>query len=107
MAIAWLYRDDYGKAGFTMLPVVEPEGRRTARHALVYTIALCAMSVGPTVAGVSGVGYLACASALGLVLLWLAARFMAERNDATARALFFATITYLPLVWIAMIVDKR
>jgi protoheme IX farnesyltransferase len=107
MAIAWLYRDDYGKAGFPMLPVIDPEGRRAARQALAFAIALGAASIGPWITGVSGSAYVACAAALGALLLWLTIRFRSTVNDATARALFLATIAYLPLAWIAMIVDKR
>ena len=105
MAIAWLYRDDYGKAGFPMLPVIDPDGGRTAKHALVYAAALWPVSIAPALTGVAGNVYLACAVVLGAALLWLAIRFKAEPNDRTARALFIGSITYLPLLWIAMIAN--
>src|SRR5205085_2029350 len=54
MAIAWLYRDDYGKAGFPMLPVIEPDGRRTGRQAVAYAVFLVPASLMPSVVGVSG-----------------------------------------------------
>ena len=107
MAIAWLYREDYGRAGFPMLPVIDPQGLRAARQSLAYGALLVPVSVLPAAFGVAGAIYLWIALALGVVLLWLAARFMAARNDGTARALFYASITYLPLIWIAMIADKR
>jgi protoheme IX farnesyltransferase len=106
MAIAWLYRDDYGKAGFPMLSVIEPEGRRSGRQALLYAIALIPVTLVPTLVGVSGMVYGVVALVLGLGLLWLAARFAFARTDRTARALFFGSIIYLPLLWIAMIGDK-
>ena len=106
MAIAWLYRDDYRKAGFPMLPVLEPDGRRTGRQALIYSAALLPVSALPTLVHVSGLAYLAVAVALGIGFVWLAWRFAAMRSDASARHLFFASITYLPLIWIAMMVDK-
>ena len=103
MAIAWLYRDDYGKAGFPMLPVVDPEGRRAGRQAVIYALALVPVSLVPTLAGISGRVYFGIALALGVALLWLAVRFATERTDAAARRLFFGSITYLPLLWVAMI----
>src|SRR6266851_7817364 len=58
MAIAWMYRDDYAKAGFPMLPVIDPAGRRAGRQAVVYAAALIPVSALPTFAGVSGMAYL-------------------------------------------------
>ncbi len=106
MAIAWLYRDDYGKAGFPMLPVLEPDGRRTGRQAVLYATALVPASLVPTLVGLSGLVYAAVALVLGAALLSLAFRFAATRTDTAARWLFLASITYLPLIWIVMIADK-
>jgi protoheme IX farnesyltransferase len=103
MAIAWMYRDDYGKAGFPMLPVIEPDGRRTGRQAVLYAAALLPVSLVPTLVGVAGTTYFWIALALGLALLALAIRFASVRSDASARTLFFGSITYLPLLWVAMI----
>ena len=106
MAIAWLYRDDYGAAGFPMLAVIDPGGVRAARQALVYALLLLPVSVAPTLVGVTGTAYLAAAVVLGAAMAWRAARFARARNDSTARALFFASITYLPLLWIVMVLDR-
>lgn len=106
MAIAWLYRDDYGKAGFPMLPVIEPEGRRAGRQAVVYAAALVPVSLVPTIVGIAGSVYFVSALVLGLALLVLAARFAMTRSEGSARALFFGSITYLPLLWIVMIGDR-
>ena len=106
MAIAWLYRHDYAKAGFPMLPVIEPDGRRTGRQAVLYAAALVPASLVPSLVGVSGTMYGAVAAVLGVLFLGLAVRFARARSDATARTLFFASITYLPLIWAAMIGDR-
>lgn len=106
MAIAWMYRDDYGKAGFPMLPVIDPDGRRAGKQAVLYAAALVPVSLLPTLAGISGVVYFASALVLSLVMLVLAIRFASTRSDAAARALFFGSITYLPLIWIVMIANK-
>jgi protoheme IX farnesyltransferase len=106
MAIAWMYRADYAKAGFPMLPVIEPEGRRAGRQAVLYAAALLPVSLVPTAIGLSGTPYLAIAAGLGIALLWLAVRFARARSDEAARRLFLASIAYLPLIWIAMIWNK-
>ena len=105
MAIAWLYRDDYARAGFPMLPVVEPDGRRTGLQAVCYAAALVPASVAPTIVGLTGAAYFWTALVLGVGLLWMAARFALSRTDATARVLFYSSITYLPLIWTAMLLD--
>jgi protoheme IX farnesyltransferase len=104
MAIAWMYRDDYARAGFPMLPVLEPDGRRAGRQAVMYTAALIPASVLPSVVGIAGPAYFAIAMALGVTLLVLAVRFAVARTDQAARRLFYGSITYLPLLWAAMMV---
>lgn len=105
MALAWMYRDDYGAAGFPMLPVAEPDGRRTGRQAVLYSAALLPLSMLPALVGVTGLAYYWFALVLGAGLLTLALRFSAQRTDRTARMLFFGSIIYLPLVLIAMVLD--
>lgn len=107
MAISWLYRDDYRSAGFPMLPVVEPDGRRAGRQAVLYAAVLLPVTLMPALIGASGEVYLGVATVLGAVMLWLAIRFARVRTDETARWLFFGSITYLPLLWIAMIANRR
>jgi protoheme IX farnesyltransferase len=106
MAIAWLYRDDYGKAGFPMLSVIDPEGRRAGRQAVWYAVALVPASLAPAYIGIAGSVYFASALVLSLTLLVLAVRFSATRSDAAARTLFLGSITYLPLIWIVMIANR-
>ncbi|HEX3644736.1 MAG TPA: heme o synthase [Vicinamibacterales bacterium] len=107
MAIAWLYREDYRRAGFPMLPVIDPDGRRAGKQAVYWGFLLVLASLEPAFSGLAGGAYFAVALVLGVVLFWLALRFASARNEATARALFYGSITYLPLLWIAMIADKR
>jgi heme o synthase len=106
MAIAWLYRDDYRTAGFPMLPVIDPDGVRAGRHAVAYAAALLPVALLPALTGLAGTLYLISAALLGTALLVLAVRFRRERTDLAARALFFGSIIYLPLIWIVMIADK-
>ncbi len=106
MAIAWLYRADYAMAGFPMLPVIDPEGRRAARQAVIYGTLLVPASLVPALIGLSGTAYMVFAGASGIALVWLAIRFASTRSDASAWALFIGSITYLPLLWAAMIADK-
>ena len=105
MAIAWMYRDDYRRAGFPMLPVVEPDGARTGRQAVLYALALVPVSLVPSLVGVAGLAYFWFALALGVSFLVLAARFAQLRSEARARALFYGSLLYLPLIWAAMILD--
>jgi protoheme IX farnesyltransferase len=105
MAIAWMYREDYRNAGFPLLPVVEPDGRRTGRHAVIYAGLLLPVSLVPSLVGVSGAAYFWTALVLGMALVALAARFAATRSEAFARALFVGSIVYLPLIWAMMILN--
>jgi len=106
LAIAWMYREDYTRAGFPMLPVIEPDGRSTARQAVVYTAALLPLSLAPTLIGMAGTLYFGGAFILTLLFLALAVRFALTREVLDARRLFFGSILYLPLLWILMIADK-
>jgi protoheme IX farnesyltransferase len=107
MAIAWICREDYGTAGFPMLPVIDPSGRRAGRQAVGYAAALLPTSLVPTLVDLSGIVYGGVAAILGIALLVLSVRFAGARTNVAARQLFFASIAYLPLIWIVMIADKR
>jgi protoheme IX farnesyltransferase len=106
MAISWLYRADFGRAGFPLLPVVQPDGRSTARQAVLFSLLLLPVSVVPYFIGMSGVAFAVGAVAAGLGLLLLAISFARDRTDDRARLLFLASITYLPLLWGMLIVDR-
>jgi protoheme IX farnesyltransferase len=106
LAIAWLYREDYGRAGLPLLPVIEPDGRSTGRQALAYAIALVPVSIAPALAGLAGPVYVTAAVILGIALVALSARFARDRSTAAARRLFFASIVYLPLLWAVLVADR-
>jgi protoheme IX farnesyltransferase len=106
LAIAWLFREDYGRAGFPMLPVVEPDGRSTGYQVAAYASALLPVSLTPSLVGLSGPAYFAVALVLGLAFLFFSLRFAVRRTRRDARALFLSSIAYLPLVWVAMIADR-
>jgi len=106
LAIAWIYREDYARAGFPMLPVIEPDGRSTARQACVYAAALLPVSLAPTLIGMTGTAYFFGALALTLLYFGLALQFARTRSIPDARRLFFGSIIYLPLLWIVMIASR-
>src|SRR5829696_7424795 len=99
LAIAWLFKDDYRRAGFRMLPVLEPDGRSTGYQVAAYASALLPVSLVPSLMGLSGFIYFGVALALGLVFLAVSLRFAVSRTRRDARVLFFTSITCLPLVW--------
>ncbi len=103
MAVAWIYRREYGAAGLKMLPVVDPAGRRAGVQAVATATVLVPVSLLPTWLGFAGPTYLVWALALGSWQLYCAVAFRLRRNDRTARALFRATLIYLPalLSWLA------
>jgi len=98
LAIAWLYRADYARAGFRMLPVVERTGQGTARLAVVAAGVLLPASLAPVVLDLVGPGYLVVALALGMAYWGCAVGFARSRSVANARRLFLASLLYLPLL---------
>jgi protoheme IX farnesyltransferase len=106
LAIAWMYRDDYAVAGIPLLPVMEPDGRRTGQQALLYAAALWPVSLMPALVGLAGARYSVLATALGLAFIALAALFARQRSMTTARRLFLFSIVYLPLLWGALVADR-
>ena len=106
LAIAWMYREDYARAGFPMLPVIEPDGRSTARQSVVYAAALLPLSLAPTLVGMATTNYFIAALILTLAFVGLTLRFAQTRAVRDARRVFFGSILYLPLLWIVMIVGR-
>ena len=106
LAIAWLYREEYEKAGFVMLPSRDPDGTRTGRQTVSHTLGLIPVSLCPALFGVSGTIYFFGALLMGLAFLWCAIQFSRELTRARARQLFFASILYLPVLFGLMALDK-
>lgn len=107
MAIAWMYREDYGRAGIVMLPVVEPDGLRTSRQILAASAILIPVSVLPYVAGLAGGWYVVGAIVLGAAFLYFGVRLVRLRTVAAARRLLLASVIYLPLLGAVLLLDKR
>jgi protoheme IX farnesyltransferase len=106
LAIAWMYREEYAKAGFIMLPGVDPTGERTAHQAVSHAIGLLIVSLCPVLFRVAGATYFVGAFVIGLVFLAAAFAFARQLNAPRARQLFFASIIYLPLLLGLMVFDK-
>jgi protoheme IX farnesyltransferase len=106
LAIAWMYREDYARAGFPMLPVIEPDGRSTARQSVLYAAALLPLSLAPTLIGMTTSAYFVAALLLTLGFLGLTLRFAKTRSVPDARRVFFGSIIYLPILWVLMIAGR-
>lgn len=106
LSIAWLYREDYARAGFKMLPVVDPEGVRTGRQAISHTLGLMVMSLFPFLYRMTGEWYLLGALVLGAFFLGFAIRFAVRLDRISARLLFFSSIIYLPLLFAMLVLNK-
>jgi len=102
-ALSWLYRSDFEKSGLPLIAVQDHDGRRTATHALVFGCALVPVSLTPAFVGLAGFPYLVVATVLGTAFLILAVRFLAERSESRARALFLGSLVYLSLLWVSLV----
>jgi protoheme IX farnesyltransferase len=106
LAIAWMYREDYARAGILMLPVVEPDGRVTGQQIVIYTLMLLPVSLLPALLGMSGKLYLMGAIILGGLFLYSALKAAFSQSKQQARRLLLASVVYLPLLFILMVVDR-
>lgn len=112
-SIAWLYRDDYESAGIRMLPVVERDGRSTAREIVVYAAFLLSLSLTPFLLHFAGKVYLVGAVVLGAFMFWMSLRMWtmnlapsSPHSKKYARQLLLASVTYLPLLFTVMMLDR-
>jgi len=105
-AIAWMYKDDYARAGIRMLPVVEPDCRSTARQIVLYGIVLIPASLIPAMLGMSGRLYVMGALLLGLWFLYSGVRVALERTILRARNVLLTSVLYLPLIYGLMLLDR-
>jgi protoheme IX farnesyltransferase len=107
LAIAWMYREDYARAGLPVLPVIDPRGGLTGRQATLWAATLVPVSTVPFLVGMTDATYAIGALVLGTAQLAMAVRFMRHRSEVNARAVFYASIAYLPLLWLLMVLGKR
>lgn len=106
LAIAWMYREDYARAGMPMLSVIDKNGAFTGRQAMLWAASLVPFSQLPFLFGMAGASYAIGALVLSIAQLVLAIGFARHRSTANARTLFFASIIYLPLLWVLMVVAR-
>jgi protoheme IX farnesyltransferase len=104
-AIAWMYREDYSRAGIQMLPVVEPDGESTGRQILLYSLLLIPISLLPKLMGMTGMVYLVGALAMGLLFLYSGVQVLLHRTKITARRVLLTSVVYLPVLYILMVFD--
>jgi heme o synthase len=106
LAIAYIYRDDFSRAGIRFLPIVEPDGRSTGRQIVEHCFALLAVSLLPTLVGIAGSLYFVAALLLGAGFLVCGIRLAMDRTTAAARRLLFASLIYLPALLVVMALDR-
>src|SRR5438309_5676361 len=106
MAIAWIYREDYGRAGIRMLPVLEPDGRVTGQQIIAYSVMLLPVSLLPAVLGLSGKIYLIAAFVLGLLFVASSVRAALSKSNQHARQLLLASVLYLPILFGVMVLNR-
>ncbi len=107
LAIAWMYKEQYAKAGILMLPVVEPEGKITARQIVVFTVLLLPVSLAPFFIGMAGWIYLIGASLLGIWFLTASIKAARAKNAEQARKLLLVSVLYLPIIFALMVFNHK
>jgi protoheme IX farnesyltransferase len=106
LAIAWMYREDYARAGIRMLPVVEPDGGSTGRQIILYASTLIPVSLFPVLLGMSGKVYLVGALLLGVWFLYAGVRVAFDRTNVRARQVLLVSVIYLPMIYGLMVFDR-
>ena len=106
LSLAWLYRDDYRRAGFKMLPLQDPRGDRTFRFLMLYAWVLLPLGLLATFMGLTGAVFAVGSLLLGGAWLWLGVRCYRERSNLNARRVFLGSVVYLPLVLGLMVADR-
>jgi protoheme IX farnesyltransferase len=106
LALAWMYRRDYAAGGYKMLPIADESGQQTARITVVWAFLMLPASLSIVWLRLAGFAYGAVSVVAGLWLIWLAFKFLNDKKDQSSRKLFFASITYLPIVLLVMVIDK-
>jgi protoheme IX farnesyltransferase len=106
LALAWLYRDDYERGGFRMLPIVDPAGDATVLMIVLYSLALIPVGLAATLSGMAGWTYAFGSLLMGGALLGMGASLARSRSLPAARRLFYSTLAYLPLLLGLMVADR-
>lgn len=104
-AIAWMYKEQYAKAGIVMLPVIEKDGSITARQIVLFTVMLLPVSIAPFFLGIAGLIYLVGASLLGLWYLWASIVAARAKTVEQSRKLLLVSVLYLPAIFALMVLD--
>ena len=104
-AIAWMYKEQYAKAGIVMLPVVEKDGSITARQIVLFTVMLLPVSIAPFFLGIAGLIYLVGASLLGIWYLWASIVAARAKTVEQSRKLLLVSVLYLPAIFALMVLD--
>jgi len=105
-AIAWIYRDDYARAGIQMLPVIEEDGASTSRQIVAYAFNLIPVSVAPFLLGMAGPVYGAAAFVLSCWYFWVGVQTARKRTVPQARKLLRASVIYLPLLYLFLVANR-
>jgi protoheme IX farnesyltransferase len=106
LAIGWLYREDYARAGFRLLPVLDPQGKSTGRQIVSHCLALLTVGLIPTLIGFTGAVYFFSSLVLGVIFLWYGVNLARFCSREAARRLLFASLVYLPVLLAVMAFDK-
>ena len=106
MAIAWMYREDYARAGYLVLPRGEQSGRFMSWQALLPSLALIPVSLIPTMIGHAGLVYFVSAGILSSLLFYYSTRLAFQRSALAARRLLLASIAYLPLLFCLIVLEN-
>jgi len=106
LALAWLYREDYQRGGYAMLPVIDRAGQMTCNIIVLTSLLLLPLGLMATLLGVAGLGYAVGSVLLGLWMTALSLRLHRHRTHANARGVFLASITYLPLLMCLLVIDR-
>ncbi|MDP7005768.1 MAG: heme o synthase [Phycisphaerales bacterium] len=107
LSLAWMFRDDYARGGFKMLPAIDESGGITSRASMMTCLLLIPLCLLLTLTGFTGILFAITGSLLGLWLTSKSYAFWKMRDDESARKLFFATITYLPILLAMMLIDRE
>ena len=106
LAITWLFREDYARGGCRMVSVLDPDGRRTGRQVVAYSLVLLPFSLLPAFLGMAGLFCFCASLLLGLTFLGFGLRFRQARTPRRARLLMLASLVYLPALWLLMVFDR-